>query len=371
MKPEKLDLAERLALLSILNTTGIGNSRGRELVEMFGSPLAVLSAPAGEISEAIKVPLEVGRALVKSGREPKFAEDIMTKLERHAARLVTFWDEDYPSRLKTISDPPLVLYVKGEKSPLYDYSVAIVGTRACSDHARRMTPRIAGELAASGVTIVSGMALGVDSLAHIGALQAGGRTIAVLGSGIDVIYPPSNRKLFERIISQGMVMTEYAPGVTPDQHHFPQRNRIISGICLGVVIVEAGLNSGALITAKLALEQGRELFAVPGAAGLPRSAGVNRLLKDGTATMVESAEDIKEHLRSQLAPVLNVQATMALPQLDGKEMQVYKLLEHGPLIIDDLIRQSGVGAVEINKILTLMQLKGLLKRYPGARVGRV
>ena len=359
-----------MALLSIINTPGIGNSRARELVEMFGSPLSVISAPAGEISEAVKVSLEVGRAMVKSARDPSLSEKIISRLDRQGARLVTLWDEEYPKRLKTINDPPILLFVKGEKSPLYDYSIAIVGTRACSDHARRMTPRIAGDLAASGVTIVSGMALGVDSLAHTGALEAGGRTIAVLGSGIDVIYPPSNRSLYERIVMQGMVITEYLPGVKPDPFNFPQRNRIIAGLCLGVVIVEAGLKSGALITAKLAVEQGRELFAVPGAAGLPRSAGVNRLLKEGTATMIESANDIKEHLRSQLAPVLNMQATMTLPELNEKEKRVYQLLENGPLIIDELIRKSGIGAVEVNKTLTTMQLKGLVKRFPGARVGR-
>ena len=284
--------------------------------------------------------------------------------------MVTFWDEDYPKRLRAINDPPVVLYVRGEKSPLYDYSIAIVGTRACSDHARRITPRIAGQLASSGVTIVSGMALGVDSLAHDGALKAGGRTIAVLGSGINVVYPPSNKGLYERIISQGMIVTEYAPDIKPDPFNFPQRNRIIAGLCLGVVIVEAGLKSGALITAKLAVEQGRELFAVPGAAGLPRSAGVNRLLKDGTATMIESADDIKEHLKSQLAPVLNMQATMALPELNDMEKRIYQLLENGSVIIDELIRGSGIGAVEVNKTLTTMQLKGLVKRFPGARVGR-
>jgi len=367
---KRLDITDRLALLSLLNTPGIGNGRARELVEMFGSPADVIRAPAKEICQAIKVKLDVGRAVVKSGRSPRPAEKIMDHLDRIEARMITIWDEAYPSRLRTIDDPPIVLYVKGEDSPLYDYSIAIVGTRACSDNAKRVTLRLAGELASAGVTVVSGMALGVDSLAHDGALKAGGRTIAVLGSGIDVIYPPSNQRLYERIVSQGAVMTEYAPGVEPEQHHFPQRNRIISGLSLGVVIVEAGRNSGALITAGLALEQGRELFAVPGPAGLPRSAGVNRLLKEGTATLVETGDDIKEQLRSQLAPVLNVAATLTLPKLDENETRIYELLEAGPLLIDDLIRRSSIGVVEINRQLTSMQLKGLIRRYPGAKVGR-
>jgi len=357
-------------LLSLLSAPDIGNSRARELVEIFGSPQEVFTAPAREIKEAITVKLKVGQGVVKAGKSPAEAEKILARLEKIDARMVSLWDDEYPSRLKVIEDPPVLLFIKGENSPLYDYSIALVGTRAPSEHGRRMAPRLAGELAMAGVTVVSGMALGIDSLAHEGALRAGGRTIAVLGSGIDVIYPPSNRKLYSRIVSQGAVITEYGPGIDPDQHHFPQRNRIISGLCLGVVIIEGGLKSGALITARLALEQGKELFAVPGAAGLPRSAGVNRLLKDGTATLVEKGEDITDQLRSQLAPIMNVSATLSLPKLDDKEAAVYELLENGPLLIDELIRRSSTNAVEINRLLTSMQLKGLLQRHPGARIGR-
>ncbi|MDP8239007.1 MAG: DNA-processing protein DprA [Candidatus Hatepunaea meridiana] len=337
---------------------------------MFGSPEAVIAAPAGEIAAAIKVPLSVGRGVVKSGRSPEKAEKLLSRLSRSNARMVSLWDDEYPSRLKNITDPPIVIYINGDSSPLYDYSVAVVGTRAASDHSKGVTLRIAQELAAAGVTVVSGMALGIDSIAHEGALRAGGRTIAVLGSGIDVIYPPSNRKLYERIITQGMVVSEYPPGLEPNQHHFPQRNRIISGLSLGVVVVEAGLKSGALITGKLALDQGRELFAVPGAAGLPRSAGVNRLLKDGTAIFVEKGKDILDHLRSQLAPVLNVSATLSLPKLEANEAAVYNLLESGPLLIDELIRKSSISVIEMNRLLTVMQLKGLIHRLAGARIGR-
>ncbi|NQU06448.1 MAG: DNA-protecting protein DprA [Calditrichaeota bacterium] len=368
--PENMDSDNRIALLSINSTSGVGNRRTRDLVEMFGSPLDVINAPAGEISEAMKVKLSVGREIVSRGKNQKEAEKCLNKLDSIDAQVVTIWDDKYPSRLKLIDNPPVILFVKGEDSPLYDYSVAIVGTRVPGDNAKRITTRIANELSLAGVTVVSGMALGIDSLAHEGALRGGGRTIAVLGSGIDVIYPPSNRKLYERICKQGMIVSEYRPGVTPEPHHFPQRNRIISGLCLGAVIVEAGLKSGALITARYAIEQGRELFAVPGAAGMPRSAGVNRLLKDGTATLIESGKEVIEHMHSQLAPVLNVSATLTLPELSDLEAVIYNLLEQGPLQIDELIRQSKIGVVEVNRIMTSMQLKGLLRRYPGARVGR-
>ena len=366
----KLDRSGCLALLALLSASGVGNRRVLELVKLFGSPEAALAAPAGEVAAALKVPLEVGRAARNAGKKLPEAERLLEKAEKTGARVVTFWDDEYPLRLKRIPDPPVLLYILGEPSPLYDYAVAVVGTRLPSDNGRQITLRIARELAAAGITVVSGMAVGIDSLAHEGALQAGGRTVAVLGSGIDVIYPSTNRRLFERIISQGAVMTEYPPGMRPEAYNFPRRNRLISGLSLGVVIVEAGLKSGALITARLALEQGRELFAVPGAAGMPRSAGVNRLIKDGAAHMVESGAEIIEQLRSQLAPVLNVAATLAVPKLEGGEASVYKLLEEGPLQVDELIRQSGLGAVEINRLLTTMQLKGLVRRLPGARISR-
>jgi DNA processing protein len=367
---KNMDRANLIALLSINSTSGVGNQRTRSLVEMFGSPLDVLKAPAGEISEAIKIPLSVGREIVSRSKNQKDAEKCLERLDSIGAQVATIWDDNYPSRLKQIDNPPVILYTNGESSPLYDYSIAIVGTRVPSDNAKRITTRIAKELSSVGVTVVSGMALGIDSLAHEGALRGGGRTIAVLGSGIDVIYPPSNQKLYERICKQGMIVSEYRPGVTPEPHHFPQRNRIISGLSLGVVIVEAGLKSGALITARYAIEHGKELFAVPGAAGLPRSAGVNRLLKDGTATLIESGEEVIEHMHSQLAPILNVSATLALPELSDLEAIIYNLLESGPLLIDELVRLSEVGVVEINRLLTSMQLKGILRRYPGARVGR-
>lgn len=366
-----LDRAGRVALVAMKSAAGIGNRRAVELVRLFGDPRAVLAAPAGEIATALSQPLEVGRAVVQAGRGIEQAEKVVAAAEAVGGRVVTLWDAEYPARLKGIYDPPVLLYVKGEASPLYDYCVAVVGTRMTTDNGRRVAFRIGADLAASGVTVVSGMAIGIDSLAHEGALSAGGRTVAVLGTGIDRVYPPFNRRLFERIVAQGAVMTEYPPGTGPEPHNFPPRNRIISGMCLGSVIVEAGLKSGALITARQTIEQGRELFAVPGPAGQPRSAGVHRLIKDGAAHLIESAAEVIEHLRSQLAPVLNVAASLALPQMPESEARLYVLLESGPLTVDELIQKSGTGAVEVNRLITSLQLKGLVRRYPGARVGRM
>lgn len=365
-----IDAAGRLALVALKSTPGIGNSRAVELVKMFGSPQAVFAAPAGEISAALNVSLDLGRSVVRSGRLLEKAEKTLETAEKAGARVITLWDNEYPNRLRMISDPPAVLFVKGETSPLYDYCVAVVGTRVPTDNGQRVAFRMGVEFAQAGVTVVSGMALGIDSVAHEGAIAGGGRTIAVLGTGVDVVYPPTNKRLYEKISTQGAIMTEYSPGVGPEPYNFPPRNRIISGICLGSVIVEAGLKSGALITAKSALEQGRELFAVPGPAGGARSAGVHRLIKDGAAHMVETAAEVIELLKSQLAPVLNVAASLALPKLPENEAKLYNLLESGSRLIDELIQQSGMSAVEVNRLLTSMQLKGMIKRFPGARVGR-
>ncbi|MBM3328693.1 MAG: DNA-protecting protein DprA [Calditrichaeota bacterium] len=360
----------RFGLAALLNAPNIGSSRALELVRLFGSPGQTLAAPAGEIASALNLPLRVGRSVHQAARSLDGVKSRIAKATGIGARLVSYWDADYPPRLKLTTDPPALLYILGEPSPLYEYSVAIVGTRAPTEHGARLAFRIAADLAQQGVAVVSGMATGIDGKAHEGALAAGGRTMAVLGTGIDIVYPREHRSLYDRVAKQGQVVSELLPGTTPEPHNFPQRNRIISGVSIATLIVEAGTKSGALITAKTAIEQGRELFAVPGAAGTMRSAGVNRLIKDGTAHLAESAADIIERLKSQLAPVLNVAATLALPDLKGDEEKLYRLLEPGPMLIDDAIRKSGLGAVQLNRLLTTMQLRGLVVRLPGARIGR-
>lgn len=361
----------KVGLIALLGAAGIGNRRAAELLHMFGSLEAIASAPAGEIAAAVNQPIGVGRAAQKALKDRTKAEALYRRAETYGARVVTIWEEEYPSRLRSIPDAPLLIYLYGVASPLYDYSVAVVGTRAPSEYGRRMGFRLGSELAQAGVAVVSGMAAGIDSEAHLGALNAGGRTVAVLGTGVDIVYPSTNRKLYEKIAAQGVILSDYPPREGPTTYNFPARNRIISGMSLGVVIVEAGLKSGALITARTALEQGRELFAIPGPAGVPRSVGVNRLIKDGAAKMVESAQEVIEALRSPLAPVMNVAAAIALPKLPAGEAKLYGLLETGALAIDELIQRSGMGAVEVNQLLTAMQLKGLVRRMPGARISRV
>ncbi len=366
----ELDRTNRVALMAILSTPNVGNRRAIELVEAFGGPEKVLSASVREIAHALNIQESAAREVAKAITSLREAERTMAKAEGMGAEFITCWDDEYPPRLKSLPDAPAALYRLGVHSPLYNFSVAIVGTRDASEYAQRVTRMIAQELAAAGVTIVSGMAIGIDTCAHEGALAAGGRTMAVLGCGVDVIYPPNNRKLYEKIIAQGAIISEYPPGSKADQFHFPQRNRIISGLSLGVIVTEAGIKSGALITARHALEQGRELFATPGPVGQPRSAGVNRLLKDNLAKMIDCAQDVVESLRSQLSPVLNVRAALSLPEMSAEERKVYNLLETGSRLFDELIRESGLSALEFSRVMTAMQLKGLVRRLPGARMAR-
>jgi len=356
-------------LIALISVPQIGNTRAMELINTFGSTKELFSAPARELSKSINLPLEVGKGIVEADKDRDKFEKLVSKAKSDQINIVTYWDDNYPKRLKSIPNPPALLYIRGQASPLYDYAVAMVGTRAASSHGKNIALRIASQLAKAGITIVSGMALGIDSASHVGALRAGGRTIAVLGCGTNVIYPPSNRKIYDQIVQQGAIISEYPPDTTPETHHFPQRNRIISGLSLGVIIIEAGLKSGALITADLASEQGREVFAVPGQAGMRWTAGTNNLIRQGVP-LVETADEVVEHLKSQLAPITNISASLILPDMSEEEDKIYQLLENGPRLIDELIRETKLNALGMNRLLTSLQLKGVIQQLPGARVGR-
>lgn len=368
---DKIEYSAKDLPLLIALQSATSSKRVMRLLELFGSFEEIAKAPAGELASALSVSINIGREIRDALKQTDKFKGVIEQTTKAGARIVCYWDEEYPNKLKMIPNFPLILYVKGVASSLYNYAVAIVGTRVPSDYSHKLTLQIARDLSAAGVTVVSGMAAGIDSFAHEGALAAGGRTVAVLGSGIDVVYPPSNKKLYEKICNQGLVVSEYAPKTRPDTFHFPQRNRIISGMSLGVLIVEAGNKSGALITARTAMDQGRELLAIPGPAGSPRNAGTNRLIKDGAAIMVENAAEIIEHLKPKLAQVLNVAAATVVPQLHINEAKIYNLLEDGPLLQDDLVKRTGFSAIEVSRLLTSMQLKGLLVRMPGSRIARM
>ena len=344
---------------------GVGSTLIKRLIDQFDNPEAVFKVPMKELQKieglSEKVALEI-----RKGPLEKKAEKELSLLKEVGGTILTLKDDAYPKRLKDIYDPPAVLYVRGALKKEDDLAVSIVGSRKTSPYGRGITERVSQELARHGVTIVSGMARGIDSLAHGGAISAGGRTIAVLGCGVDVIYPSENRPLFKKIIDCGAVLSEFRMGSPPEAGHFPRRNRIISGLSLGVVVVEASTKSGSLLTAGYALEQGREVFAVPGNVGFNGSRGTNRLIKEG-AKMVESYEDILEEILPQWRREEETAQKVKSPDQDLPEEEriLYKLLEEAPLHIDAIIQESGFEPGKVSSFLLNLELKGLISQLPG------
>ena len=285
--------------------------------------------------------------------------------------IISLDDPRYPESLSLIIDPPPVLFLKGLVEPLQLPAIAVVGARRASELGRRFAFSLSTRLAAQGLTVISGLALGVDGAAHEGCLQGGGSTIAVLGTGLDVVYPAAHRHLSEKIIENGALLTEFPPGTGPDKHHFPRRNRLVSGLSQGVVVVEAGERSGSLITARLALEQGREVFAVPGPPGLPGSRGVNRLLKDG-AQLLESVEDIFSTLPWLSAqgdagsgPGKGAGVSLKRPALNQEQACLVAALGPDELTFDDLLEKLSWENGLLSRILLELELNGMLMKSAG------
>jgi DNA processing protein len=351
----------RDAYLGFHQVKGLGPVRLRRLLDAFGDVAAAWDAPPGDLLGAGLEPKAIESLLVtRRAFDPAAFRARLTSL---GATALTWADAGYPERLRAVDGAPPALYVLGELSPADDWAVGVVGTRQVTSYGREVTARLAADLARSAVTVVSGLARGVDTLAHTAALDAGGRTIAVLGSGVDQIYPPENRGLVRRIVEEGRgaVVTDYPPGTRPDAINFPPRNRIISGLSLGVLIVEAAPGSGALITQRFALEQGREVFAVPGSIFNPQSGATNDLLKQG-AKCVTRVEDILEELQMGLVAE-HVEAVMALPE-DPTERALLALLQRDadPQHIDAIARGAGLPVHAVSSALTLMELKGLVRQ---------
>ena len=288
--------------------------------------------------------------------------------------LLSFFDPGYPQRLKEVHQPPLILYGQGQIQFVGRDSIAIVGSRRCTPYGREVTRKLARELSSMGLCVVSGLAQGIDAQAHLGALEGGGGTLAVLGNGVDVVYPRENGPLYQRICQQGCLISEFPCGSFPAPHNFPIRNRIISGLCLGTLIVEGAEFSGSLITARLALEQDRELFAVPGNITSPTSYGPNYLIKQG-AKIVLDRQDILEELPPYLLDSLSrktvpVQADSTV-SLSPLEQKILKLLSVDSFShIDQLIQASEINLSELNRILLHLELKNLIRQYPGSRFSR-
>ena len=343
-------------------TPGLGRQGLFQVFAQFGSP-----------EEALRVgiknwPQSVGRRRagslsIPTENDPAFLAAVKSVADGRT-RIISFWDAGYPEDLKSIHDPPALLYVRGTLPPAD--SLAVVGSRRASRSGIELTSRICLEVAETGVVIVSGLARGIDSAAHRAALEAGGLTIAVLGCGIDRIYPPEHDRLFNQIVESGAVISEYPPGTPPLPGHFPGRNRIISGLSKGVLIVEAAHKSGSLITADFALEQGREVFAIPGAVTASNSDGVNRLLKDG-AHLVTETRDITDILWPQRSGSTLSAAKTPCLELSEIELGIVEHLDSDPLHIDDLARKSGLTPMELSVILLQLEIRGGVIQLPGMR----
>jgi len=339
---------------------GIGSVRFKALLDTFGSPGAAWNASPEAWLDA-----GLSRKIVESFqrvRKGVSLEQVWERIQTLGADMLTWEDEKYPPRLKEIDQPPPVLYVRGSLLPEDEWAVAIVGTRRVTPYGRQVAEEVSTTLAGSGVTIVSGLARGVDSIAHQAAINAGGRTLAVLGNGVDQVYPPENRRLAAQIMERGALVSDYPLGTQPDGINFPPRNRIISGLSMAVIIVEAGDTSGALITATFAAEQGRDVFAVPGNINAPQSKGTNRLIRDGAQPLL-NPQDVLEALNLTMLTEHRA-ARVALPT-DPVERSLFQLLSSEPKHVDEIRSQAGMPIETVSATLALMELKGMVRQVGG------
>lgn len=347
--------------LALKRVTGVGNVLYRRLLDRFKTPDAIFAAGEETLQTVAGVSLELAKAICSFAAFDQVDREI-EKLDALGVTLLSLQDPDYPPLLAAIYDPPPFLYVKGDPQTTNPYPVAVVGSRRASHYGKMVAERLSRELAEQGVTIVSGFARGIDALAHHAALAAGARTIAVLGTGIDRIYPPEHRRLYKEISEQGLILSEFPLGALPEAHHFPQRNRVISGLSLGCLVVEATLESGSLITARCALDQGREVFAVPGSILSETTAGTHHLIRSG-AKLVERVEDILEEILPQVRRVPRESAFA--PVLEGEEKKLYDLLGFEPKHIDQLIHESTLSIAVVSGLLLALELRGIARQLSG------
>jgi len=356
-------------LLRLIAVPGVGPNRLRALLAYFQSTEAVFAASISQLTRVEGIDRKTAES-IRGSDSADFAREQLERLRALGGELISFWDPRFPDGLRRTADPPAFLFAKGRLHPEDACSVAIVGTRSPTTYGRLITERLATDLALRGLTIVSGFARGVDTLAHSAAIRAGGRTIAVLGTGLDVVYPPENVRLARQICEHGALVTEYPLGTGPDAPNFPRRNRIICGMSLGTVVVEAGVKSGALITAELALEQNREVFAVPGPVNSPKSQGTNQLIRDG-AVLVSSADDVIQELAPQLRQFLHEREQPEVPaDLSESEQCVFQALGGTAKHIDLLAAELGQPTSAVLATLLTLELRGLVRQFPGKLFAR-
>jgi DNA processing protein len=362
-------MTEILAWLALRGLPGVGPVLFHRLIQVFGDPAQVFETPVKELRAVRGISAAVAQT-IRGFRDWDRMEEQLSRVKAFGAQVLTLNDPLYPIRLKEIPFPPPLIFVKGEIKTEDSLALAIVGTRRASYYGTKTCRSLARQLALRGVTVVSGLARGIDTAAHQGSLEEGGRTLAVLGCGLDVVYPPENRELYSRIPENGALVSEFLLGTPPEAHNFPRRNRIISGLSLGVLVVEAGGKSGALITAKFALEQGREVMAVPGPITSPTSLGPHRLIQRW-AKLVQDVEDIlvelpqtrgAVRLEGAEPPEAPVSPRPTMFQVDDP---LLPLLGSEPLQLEELVQASRLPAPDVMSRLTLLELQGLVRELPG------
>lgn len=366
-------MTEREALIALNMVDGIGPVRVRELTSVLGSAAAVVEAEIGDWVRAKGVGDKLA-AKLKSRLADLDVEAEQKRAERQGARIVTLDDAEYPDALREIHDPPLALYVKGELTRRDAHAIGVVGSRRCTHYGTQSADRLSFQLAKQGYTVVSGLARGIDAAAHQGAVKGKGRTIAVLGTGIDQVYPAEHARLAESVADHGAVITEFPVGFKPTRQSFPQRNRIISGLSKGVLVVEAARGSGAMMTVDFANDQGRLVFAVPGRIDNPAAGGCNGLIKLG-AKLVEDVDDILEEFEYLIPPDPEGREDPAHVrpevQLNDSERKILEVLSREDVTQDEVIRASGLSASVVATSLLTLEMKRQVKSLPGRKVRRL
>ena len=372
------DLEAQKYWIALSMVPGVGAVTFKKLLDAFEKPEHVLSAPLHLLKSIPGIPEKTTRNIVNFGF-PDHVKKALENIEKYRIQVITWEDENYPKQLKAIFAPPPVLYAKGTPLQRHELMVAVVGSRKASTYGRTVAENLSREFTLKGITVISGMARGIDSAAHRGALQANGRTVAVLGCGVDVIYPPENKQLYHEILEQGTIISELPIHTKPDRRNFPARNRIISGMSLGTVVVEAGARSGALITADTALEQGRDVFAVPGNIISASSKGTNRLIKQGAA-LIEHVDDVlnalpleisREIQESQQELPLIKEEKPQLPPLTDEEQRIFTVIEQQPIHIDEITARSQLPSGTVSAILMMLEMKNVIRQVSGKMFLRV
>jgi DNA processing protein len=369
MRARDCDADDIAAWLRLLETPQVGRESARRLLAAFGSPQAALAANVAARKEVVGAGPAQALSQAADGHAEllKLTLDWLAQTYEAERHLIALGDPDYPTTLFETADPPLLLYAIGRVELLRAQSLAVVGSRNPTPQGRENATAFAAHLGHAGLTIVSGLALGVDGAAHAGALGTPGRTIAVVGTGLDRVYPKRHLDLARRIADNGLIVSEYSLGTPPLAPNFPLRNRIIAGMTRGTLVVEATLQSGSLITARLAVEAGREVFAIPGSIHSPQSKGCHTLIKQG-AKLVETAQDILEELRW---PVVGMAADAKAQPDRSTEHPILAAMGHDPISLDELVRRTGWSAAELNVRLLELELDGQVARLPGQSFQRI